>query len=632
MSLRRVLRFLLRGLILSLMCATPAIAKPVITAKVDASQTTLDANAALWKYGGGIWHTPVAIDWVEGQVDGLRRVGTFRASIGWEVLAASENLEDVKRKLAVYPLNGFLQRMHAKGANVIVCLDAMPRWLASDPSSRKLADGPAWAKSPPRNYADWSRVVEEVVRHFNLNLKLNAYYEVWNEPDWAWEGSSAEYFSLYKASAEGALRGDVSAKLGGPAISDWMAVGSKRDPEQASLFLKRFFAYVAANPMPAYKRPNLPLAFVSWHSFYREPGNVTSLVPKFRRWLSEASLAPTTPLFINEWNIASEPPYPEGDLNATHFGAAFVAASLLAMETSGIDGQVFQMVVDPGSDGYSGGTFAVTGLPRSNWLTFRLFDMISGRQHPVSTSHDWVRAAAFESNDALFVITSVLVPTERMMLQSLFERHFIDSPDTGFALRKFDKSQLIAFVKDGARMPTGLSDDLVKRLRPLPALWQQYRAERQFWERGIELELILPPIRTSGSATRYLIDASHTIEPRVLEQAGREMRAQLDETKRRVAARFQRAATPEALQKRFAEGLQRGLKLNQETLDSNPTHASVLSESQRDVRDSFAQAFKGQRTKLGPELRGETLTLPTALQTLRFSLESPAVQLLIIKK
>lgn len=632
MSLRRVLRVLLRGLILSLMCATPAIAKPLVTAKVDASQTALDANAALWKYGGGIWHTPVAIDWVEGQIGGLRRVGTFRASIGWEVLAASENLEDVKRKLAGYRLNGFLQRMHAKGANIIVCLDAMPRWLASDPSSRKLADGPVWAKSPPRSYADWSRVVEEVVRHFNLNLKLSAYYEVWNEPDWAWEGSSAEYFSLYKASAEGALRADISTKLGGPAISDWMAAGSKRDPEQASLFLKRFFAYVAANPVPVYKKPALPLAFVSWHSFYREPGNVSSLVPKLRRWLSEAGLAPTTPLFIDEWNIASEPPYPEGDLNATHFGAAFVAASLLDMQTSGIDGQVFQMVVDPGTDGYSGGTFTITGLPRSNWLTFRLFDMISGRQHPVSTSHDWVRAMAFESSDSLFVITSVLVPTERMMLQSLFERIFIDSPEAGFALRKLDKAQLIDFVRVGGRLPTGVSGDLAERLQALRPLWLRYRAEKKNWEQGIDFDLTLPGKRLTSSATRYVIDASHTVKPRTLEQAGREIRANLGEAERRVSARFERAATPEALKKRFAEELQRGFKLSQETLDRNPHQAMVLSESQRDMHDSYEQAFKGQRTKLGPELRGETLTLPTALQTLRFNLESPAVQLLIIKK
>lgn len=626
------LRNLVLVLFLSSMYALPVFAKPLVAAKVDVSQTVFDADAALWKYGGGIWQTPVAIDWVEGQLSGLRRVGTFRASIGWEVLAASENLADIKRKLAVYPLNGFLQRMRARGANIIICLDAMPRWLASDPSGRKLADGPAWAKSPPRDYADWSRIVEEVVRHFNLNLKLNAYYEVWNEPDWAWEGSSAEYFSLYKASAEGALRSDISAKLGGPAISDWMAAGSKRDTTQANLFLKRFFAYVAANPMPAYKKPALPLAFVSWHSFYREPGNISLLVPKLRRWLSEAGLSATTPLFIDEWNIASEPPYPEGDLNGTHFGASFVAASLLDMQTAGIDNQVFQMVIDPGTDGYSGGTFAISGLPRSNWLTFRLFDMISGRQRPVSSSHEWVRTMAFENSDSIFVITSVLVPTERMMLQSLFERLFIDSPEAGLALRKLDKTQLVEFVKTGARLPAGVSGDLAERLQALRPLWLRYRSEKNDWEQGIDFDLTLPDKRINNSVTRYLVDAAHTIDPRALEQAGREMRANLSEAERRVSSRFERADIPEPLKQRFAEELQRGLKLNQETLDRNPQQAAALSESQRDVRETYERAFRAQRAKLGLDLRGETLAWPTNLQTIRLSLRAPAAQLLVIKK
>ena len=631
-SIQTLLTVLL-SLALNIAAVVPvALAKPTVSVKVESGQSALDASETVWKFGGGVWHTPAAIDWVEGQMDVLRRPGVFRASIGWEVLAASENLDDVKRKLANYPLNGFLQRMRAKGAEVIICFDAMPRWLARDPSNRKLADGPAWAKSPPRNYADWSRVVEEVVRHFNGNLKLNAYYEVWNEPDHAWDGSSAEYFLLYKASAEGALKADAKAKLGGPALSDWMSSGTARDQDQSTLFLRRFFDFVAANPLPQYKRSHLPLAFVSWHRFYGDPQIIPPLTGKLRLWLSEAGLPSDTPLFIDEWNIAAEPPYPEGDLNATHFGAAYVASSLLSMESAGVDRQVFQMIVDPGAPGYSGGAFSITGLPRSNWLAFRLFDKIAGRQHPISVSHEWVRVAAFENADAYFVITSVLVPTERMMLQSLFERLVIDSPEAGFALRKFDKSRLIDYVKNGEQIPKGLSQDLADQLRNLHQRWKHYRAEKQRWAQGITVEFALPGARLGNSATRYLIDAAHTIEPRALEQAGHAIQAELKDTKQRVAARFERAATPEPLQNRFAEDLQLGLKLNQETLNRNPEQASVLRESQRDVHDSYERAFKRQLAKIATEPRGEILTLAAGIQTLNFDLDTAAVQLLVIKK
>ena len=145
---------------------------------------------------------------------------------------------------------------------------------------------------------------------------------------------------------------------------------------------------------------------MTWHGFYRDPTTHYRLVvPLVRRRLAEAGL-PVVPLFVDEWNIAATPPYPEGDLNGGPVGAAFVAASLIAMGEAGLDGQTFQMVVDPGGEGYSGGTFTPSGVPRPNFETFRLFSRLAGTRCSATSGHDHVRVAAFDDGKTLRVLVS----------------------------------------------------------------------------------------------------------------------------------------------------------------------------------------------------------------------------------
>ncbi len=618
-------------MLLNISFPTDSIAKPsrpMVTVNVKSAIAVSEANSDMWKYGGGVWQTPTALDWEEKQINSLSKQGIFRASIAWEVLAASKNLDELKVKLNSYALNGFLKRIHAKGAKIIICIDAMPRWLARDNSDRMLADGPAWAKSPPNSYEDWARVIETVVRHFNNNLKLDAYYEIWNEPDWAWLGTTEEYLSLYKASAEGALQADTAVLLGGPALSDWMAFTNIQD----EYFIKRFFNFISTTPLPQFNRNRLPLAFLSWHSFYRDPDSIPPAVKLVRNWLFEAGLGSDVALFIDEWNVASEPPYPEGDLNANHVGAAFVVSTLLSMQTAGLDGQVFQMIADPGGDGYTGGTFALSGLPRSNWYSYKILDMLIGQQRQTDTSHKWVKARGFETKDAYFVLISSFMPTNRMAIAALFEDLIVNRPEMLFPLRKMDKEVLVKYVKSGGNLPDGLSPELGLQLTEQRQRWAQYQSEEKLWQQGIDIQLIISDLKSAKSAILYTIDAEQNINPTSLKKAEQAMKLELDTSLKTVAEQFKRLGTSEKLQQLFGEELRQGMNLKQETLKYAANESISLLDALSKIRSGYDTAFKRQSLKIPSEPSGKTFALPKNLQTIKLQLKTPSVQLLVIKK
>lgn len=97
-----------------------------------------------------------------------------------------------------------------------------------------LASGDAtqfWWKarvSPPKDYARWGELVERFVRHcverYGLEEVRQWYFEVWNEANLGafWDGTRAQYFELYKISAQAVKAVDSSLRVGGPATSNFV--------------------------------------------------------------------------------------------------------------------------------------------------------------------------------------------------------------------------------------------------------------------------------------------------------------------------------------------------------------------------------------------------------------------------
>ncbi len=499
---------------------------------------------ATLRYGGGVWRVPKTFLWIAPEILALSGGGSVRAALAWEVLAPSRDAADLERLLREYRLNDFLRELRHRGFSIIVSVDAMPRWLASNRSEERLHDGPLWARSAPRDPDGWSGVVAAVVRHFNGRLGLDACYEVWNEPDGSFHGSLDEYLELYAASVRGARRADPRARLCGPALSDWVARGTPADPRRDSpqLFLDRFLDYAAATGIPALGLARLPVDGLTWHAFYRDPASYyPQVVPVLRRKLDDRGYRDTA-LLLDEWNIAPTPPYPEGDLNASPVGAAYVVASTIAMDRAGVDGQVFQMLVDPGTEGYSGGTFSVFGVPHPNFGAFGLLSLLEGERVAVSSSHPWVYAAAFQTERALSVICAVSPPSERMLLRSTFEEIAVSDPAALFELQRAERRQLERFVADGGAPPANLSATTQQALVERREAFHARRAERSAWPSQLRVRLRLEPgVRVEPGAAHHVLDEASALSPderaRMHQQLGGRLERGLAEARRFLAER-----------------------------------------------------------------------------------------------
>jgi xylan 1,4-beta-xylosidase len=109
---------------------------------------------------------------------------------------------------------------------------------------------------PPKDYAKWSALVYEWVRHavekYGRDEVASWYWEVWNEPDIPyWHGTPEEYNKLYDATAVALKKALPAAKIGGPASTG--PAGAK-----AAAFLRQFLAHCAAK--------NVPLDFITYHA------------------------------------------------------------------------------------------------------------------------------------------------------------------------------------------------------------------------------------------------------------------------------------------------------------------------------------------------------------------------------
>ncbi|MBI5723935.1 MAG: hypothetical protein HZA50_08260 [Planctomycetes bacterium] len=510
------------------------------------------------RYSGNIWWTPeVFVFGVAEKILDMEHPGMMRISLGDQILQYAGGQEDLQKRLEQYPLNKFLSRYAAAGGKVLFILDTVPFWISSNKSREKLPDPNTqiFRMSPPADYQAWSGVVEAIVRHFNGKLGLNAYYESWNEPSWYYLGTTDEYLKQYYHSVLGARRADPRALIGGPCVSEFNVVatrGTKQntDEEKADIlkklleqqyFFKQFLDYAGRTGIPELGLKKLPVDFFSWHSYYVDPSNYYGMVvPVIRDSLIAAGYPRTTPLFNTEWNIAAVPPYPEGNINATEVGAAFVAASLMAMHESGVDGQIFQMYVDPSAAGYFGGTFTFSGIPRANYNTFRLFSMLKGKQLSARTADPWVKSAAFSDGSKVYLMVSTFVPTPNMLATTLKIQSALDNAQF---TKSIVKEGLVESLAKGRELPEPFAAKAKEIAEGNKKLLEANARKAAEWGKGVTLNIALSGMKKPpGKVTRYLIDSKHSniypdlekIEKTLFEKQKQNVQAMNDKTLARL--------------------------------------------------------------------------------------------------
>jgi xylan 1,4-beta-xylosidase len=203
-------------------------------------------------------------------------------------------------------------------------LGFMPRGLASGDQTVFWWLGNV---TPPRDHAEWARLVRALLRHlidrYGLDEVRTWPVEVWNEPNLThfWQDADqAAYFRLYETSVRAVKDVDASLQVGGPAISpgadDWW---------------EPFAEFVTARDLPAdflsvhaySSGPAQHVPFGVYQTFKR-PQHLLDQFAKPRKILAGTALA-DRPLHITEFNTSYRPDNPVHD---TAYNAAYLAPVL----------------------------------------------------------------------------------------------------------------------------------------------------------------------------------------------------------------------------------------------------------------------------------------------------------------
>jgi len=201
------------------------------------------------------------------RVHNLFTSGDGSASLKW----GSTNVytEDAAGK-AIYSwtiLDRIFDTFHESGIKPLVEIGFMPEALSvhPEPYRHKFPEGTiytGWAY-PPKDYARWSELVFQFVRHLRErygDTEVKTWlWEVWNEPDIGyWQGTPEEYFKLYDFSIDAVLRALPDARVGGPDTTG--AAGPK-----AAEFLRQFLDHCAHQKNYASGKVGSRLDFISFH-------------------------------------------------------------------------------------------------------------------------------------------------------------------------------------------------------------------------------------------------------------------------------------------------------------------------------------------------------------------------------
>ena len=294
------------------------------------------------------------------------------------------------------------------GMKPFIELSFMPETLASGHKTVFQYQGNV---TPPKDYSQWATLVRKLVSHcvdrYGLEEVRTWYFEVWNEPNLHhfWTGTQADYFKLYRYTADAIKGVDPSLRVGGPATA-------------ANGWITEFVDFCGKN--------NVPVDFISTHHYptdaFGKPGDdtETQLAKSERSVLREQAQdvrarAQGLPVYYTEWNTSSNPRDP---LHDEPYAAAFVTKTV--MEANGlVDGYSFWTFSDLFEENYfpsipfhgGFGLLNLYGIPKPTYRAFELMHRLGTEVLEVDGSHTTVDAwVVRKSNGLTILLTNHALP------------------------------------------------------------------------------------------------------------------------------------------------------------------------------------------------------------------------------
>jgi hypothetical protein len=264
-------------------------------------------------------------------------------------------------------LDRVMEGITSLGAKPFVTMTTVPEWLWQRGVSDEVIQAPGVPRrrigdiTPPRDLKKWANLVRDTVAHLNVHKNVGAeYLEVWNEPTARvfWNGTLEEYLELYEATAIAAKQADPSIKVGGPSTAGLQ-------PEWIRALMRHC------------KERDVPLDFVSWHCFSRDPARYSRQVRYVRGVAAELDLQPE--LCITEWNYAWG--VREMQRLSAPFAASYALASIKAMEDARLDLAIYFTSADwTGLGTYSGLVLSDGTTPKPVYNAFKMLAFLGNER------------------------------------------------------------------------------------------------------------------------------------------------------------------------------------------------------------------------------------------------------------
>ena len=260
---------------------------------------------------------------------------------------------------------------------------------------------------PPADAAKWARICANIVRHYNEGWADGFYYgieywEIWNEPENPpmWTGTQAEFFALYRETANLLKREFPAIKVGGYASCGVYAAFRENPDEFYSSFLRwidDFLAFLKAPETAA------PLDFFSWHIYSADPAEVLAHARYCREKLDAAGFCGTE-CILDEWNYAGKNMF-EAMRDMT--GASFTAEVMCRMQlTDDTDAACYY---DAQPDQLYGGLFLRhTEQPSRTYYAVKAFGKLRalGTQADMTADTDLAAAAAADGRTRAALVSN----------------------------------------------------------------------------------------------------------------------------------------------------------------------------------------------------------------------------------
>jgi xylan 1,4-beta-xylosidase len=287
-------------------------------------------------------------------------------------------------------------------------LSFMPNALASGSDTVFHYKGNVTA---PKDYDDWEILIKKLVEHwvqrYGVAEVSQWFFEVWNEPnlDTFWKKTQADYFKLYRHTANAIKNVNRNLKVGGPATAD-------------NAWITAFIDYCNKNKVPA--------DFISTHHYptdaFGKPGDdtITQLSKSKRSALQKEAKkvkkqAQGKPVYYTEWCTSSNP---FDELHDMPYAACFIIKTVI--EAHGIvEGYSYWTFSDIFEENYFSsvpfhggfGLLNIYGIPKAAYRAYQLLHRLGNELLKVTGKHETVDVWMVRKKNVInIIITNWALP------------------------------------------------------------------------------------------------------------------------------------------------------------------------------------------------------------------------------